>query len=321
MDPFPGQSLTVRGSLPVPLTSLVGRERAIAEIAAALRGQARLLTLTGPGGAGKTRLAVAAASAVAGDFPSGVCYVPLDAIGDPRLVAQTIAHLLGVREAGGDSIAARLASALRERRLLLVLDNFEQVVEAAQLVSDLLAACVHLKILVTSRVRLRISGERERPVPPLGLRGTGRTGMPQRVAHSDAVQLFVERAQAVREDLVFTADHVAAVETICQRLDGLPLAIELAAARVNVLSPTDLLARLERRLPLLTGGPRDAPARLRTMRDAIAWSYDMLTGEEQALFRRLCVFAGGFTLDAAEAVTDAGQPLSVADGSSLPLST
>jgi excisionase family DNA binding protein len=303
---LPGQSLAVRGSLPVALSPLVGREREIAALAAALRGSDRLLTLTGPGGVGKTRLAVAAATAVAGDLPDGVCYVPLSAIGDPRLVAQTIAHVLGVGEGGGEWIEARLESTLREQQLLLVLDNFEQVVEAAPLVADLIAACPHLKVLVTSRVRLRISGERERLVPPLGLTTPDAPASAGGVAQSEAVRLFVERARAVREDLDFTAEHAAAVAAICHRLDGLPLAIELAAARVNVLPPPELLARLERRLPLLTGGPRDAPARLQTMRAAIAWSYDLLTTQEQALFRRLAVFVSGCTLAAAEAVAGVG---------------
>ncbi|MBA2518214.1 MAG: helix-turn-helix domain-containing protein, partial [Chloroflexia bacterium] len=320
LDQFPGYPLAVRGSLPAPLTSLVGREREITALAAALRGRDRLLTLTGPGGVGKTRLAVAAASAVAGDLPGGVCYVALGAIGDPRLVAPTIAQVLGVREAGRESIEARLESAMGEQRLLLVLDNFEQVVEAAPLVAALLAACPHLTVLVTSRVRLRISGERERPVPPLALAAPDAQAATGGVAQSDAVRLFVERAHAVRQDLVFTAEQATAVEAICQRLDGLPLAIELAAARVNVLPPTDLLARLVRMLPLLTGGPRDAPARLRTMRGAIAWSYDLLTGDERAFFHRLAVFAGGFTLDAAEAVAGAGTPLRVQGVPGTPVS-
>jgi predicted ATPase/DNA-binding CsgD family transcriptional regulator len=314
-DQIPVQPMVARGSLPTPLTSLVGREREIVALAADLRGLDRLLTLTGPGGVGKTRLAVAAAATVARDVPDGVCYVPLGSISDSRLVAQAIAHALDVREAGGESFEARIESALRDRGLLLVLDNFEQVIEAAPLVADLLAACPNLKVLVTSRVRLRISGERERPVPPLrvGSRESevgGEIARPElrpstfdlRPPTSPAVQLFVERALAVREDLDLTVEHAAAVEAICQRLDGLPLAIELAAARVNVLPPTDMLARLERRLPLLTGGPRDAPARLRTMRDAIAWSFDLLDEAERALFRRLAVFVGGFTLGAAEYV-------------------
>jgi non-specific serine/threonine protein kinase len=310
VEQIPEQPLAVRGLLPASLTSLVGREREIATLVAAVREGERLLTLTGPGGIGKTRLAVAAAAAVAGDMPDAVCYVALGAITDPRLVAQTVAHALGVSEAGGEPIEARIEARLRDRRLLLVLDNFEQVVEAALLVSDLLASCPHLQILVTSRVRLRISGERERPVLPLGLAGPESATSAGGVAESDAVRLFVERALAVREGIDVTSDP-GVLAAICQRLDGLPLAIELAAARVKVLPPADLLARLEQRLPLLTGGPRDAPVRLRTMRDAIAWSYDLLTDDEQALFRRLAVFVGGFTLDALDALdafADLGMP-------------
>jgi non-specific serine/threonine protein kinase len=308
-DLFTGQPRAVRDLLPGPLTSIVGREREIAALVSALRGPGRLLTLTGPGGVGKSRLAVVAASAVANEFPNGIRYVALGAITEWHLVAQTIADVLGVREVGGVPLDVRLGETLREQRLLLVLDNFEQVVDAAPLVTALLTACSHLKVLVTSRVRLRISGERERPVLPLGLAAADAQVTVGGVAQSDAAQLFIERAHAVREDFVFTPDHAVAVEAICQRLDGLPLAIELAAARISVLSPVDLLARMERRLPLLTGGPRDAPARLRTMFDAIAWSYDLLTSDERTLFRRLAVFAGGFTLDAAEAIAGTGLPL------------
>ncbi len=293
----------IKDSLPVPLTSLVGRDREIAALAAALRGRDRLLTLTGPGGVGKTRLAMAAAIAVADEFPDGVGFVALGAIGAPRLVPQTIAHVLGVHEAGEESIATRLESALRDRQVLLVLDNFEHLIEAAPLVSALLAACPYLKVLVTSRVRLRISGERESPVPPLDVESSPRPAVES--TPSPAGELFIERARAVWEDHDFTADQTT-IEAICRRLDGLPLAIELAAARINVLPPSDLLARLEQRLPLLTGGPRDAPARLRTMRDAIAWSYDLLRDDEQALFRRLAVFVDDFTLETAEAVGGEG---------------
>ena len=276
----PGQPMAARSALPIPLTSLVGREREIEAVTAALRGPYRLVTLTGPGGVGKTRLAAAVAADVAGDF-ANVSYVALASITDPGLVAQAIASVLGVREAGGEAIEDRLVSALRERHLLLVLDNFEQVVEAAPLLAALLSASPHVKILVTSRVRLRITGEREYPVPPLDLMAPDAPASTNGATHSESVRLFIERAHAVRKDFAFTAEHAAAVRAICQRLDGLPLAIELAAARVNVLPPAGLLARLERRLPLLTLGPRDAPARLQTMRDAIAWSYDLLTAEEQ----------------------------------------
>lgn len=290
-------------ALPTPLTSLVGRERELAALLALLgAAETRLVTLTGAGGIGKTRLAIAVAERLAGDFADGVWFVGLAPVTDPTLVASCIAQILGVREAGREPLVDRLQAFLREKHLLLVLDNFEQVVEAAPLVTDLLWACSAVKVLVTSRVRLRVSGEHEFVAPPLGLAEPDAPTTSESVRASEAVLLFVARAQAVREDFALTAENAAAVARICQRLDGLPLAIELAAPRIKVLPPKALLARLEPQLPLLTGGGRDAPARQRTMRDAIAWSYDLLTAPEQTLFRRLAVFVGGFSLEAAEAV-------------------
>jgi non-specific serine/threonine protein kinase len=238
-------------------------------------------------------------------FPDGVLFVALAPIADPALVASAIGQAAGVREAGTDLLADRIKAVLRDDRHLLVIDNFEHVLEAAPLVADLLGACPGLTVLCTSRVRLRISGEHEHAVPPLGLAAMDGPMPVDAVAAAAAVQLFVARAQAVRADFELTPENAPMVAAICRRVDGLPLAIELAAARIKVLPPPALLDRLDRRMPLLTDGSRDQPPRLRAMRDAIAWSYDLLAPEEQALFRSLAVFAGGFTLEAAEATGSA----------------
>jgi predicted ATPase/transcriptional regulator with XRE-family HTH domain len=295
-------------ALPVPPTGLIGREREVATACALLRrtddGTAtRLLTLTGPGGVGKTRLALAIAADLGVDYTDGVAWVDLAPLRDPTAFTPTLARVLAVRDGGDRPLIEMLAVALTGRHVLLVLDNCEHLLPAMSAVGELLASCPRLAVLTTSRARLRLRGERELPVEPLSVPRAGEAGVTPlatltRVA---AVQLFIERATETAPEFTITGENAAAVAGICRRLEGLPLALELAAARAKVLAPAILLARLEQRLPLLSGGPRDAPNRQRTMRDAIAWSHDLLSPEEQALFRRLAVFAGGFTLEAAAA--------------------
>jgi len=297
-------------NLPAPVDALIGREREVAEVRQLL-ATARLVTMTGPGGVGKTRLALAVAGDLAAAVPDGICFVDLASIRDPSLVVPAIARALGVSDTGRQPQVEVLAAAVRDKRLLLLLDNFEQVAEAAPSLANLLRACPALKAVVTSRVRLRLRGEQEYPVAPLGLVEQVARASVTDVAQSEAGRLFAGRAREARPDFALTPENAVAVAAICRRLDGLPLAIELAAARAKVLPPASLLARLERRLPLLTGGGHDLPKRQRTMRDAIAWSHDLLSPEEHAQFRRLSVFVGGSTLEAAEAVADLGGDVGV----------
>jgi predicted ATPase/DNA-binding XRE family transcriptional regulator len=291
--------------LPRPLTSLYGRTRELADLIALLRQDAaRLVTVTGPGGSGKTRLALEVGARLEAESAERVVFVDLSPLRDAALVILAIARALGVRERAGQPLVETLASALASVRVVIVLDNCEHVLAAASDVAAVLARCPRVAILATSREPLRVRGERRFPLQPLRLSGDDLPEI-QELARVPAVALFTERAQAVDSGFALTEENAAAVAAICRRLDGLPLAIELAAARVPLLAPNALLARLERTLPLLTGGARDLPPRQRTLRDAIAWSYDLLSPEEQALFRRMSVFVGGCTLEAVEAVTGA----------------
>jgi predicted ATPase/class 3 adenylate cyclase/Tfp pilus assembly protein PilF len=316
-------------NVPQPGTPLVGREREVAFARAlfglSLTGEerqmlgteppepARLLTLSGPGGAGKTRLASHLATQIGVEFGDGVVFVPLAELTSPALVPGEILGILDLGEKTGDAPLALIKEHLRDRHLLLVLDNFEQVMDAAELVAELLISAPRLHVLVTSRERLNLRGEHELPLPPLALPELPRLAPTENsetqallaveaIERSDAVRLFVQRAQSIQPGFAITVDNARAVAAICSRLDGLPLAIELAAARLRLLSPQALLERFDHRLDVLSRGPRDLPARQKTMRDTIAWSYELLDPAEQRLFARLSIFAGGAAVEAVEAV-------------------
>ena len=311
-------------NIPLQLASFVGREREIAEVRRLL-DSSRLLTLTGPGGAGKTRLALRVASQVAGEYRDGVYFVNLSPITDPGLVAPTIGQALNVKDMTSRPLVEALLAYLQDKEILLLLDNFEQVSSAAPVVVDMLLSALDVKVLVTSREPLHVAGEQQFLVPPLALPPIDVSGSApalaadqpvSRLAEYEAVELFTARARAVRSDFELTSENALAVAQICHRLDGLPLALELAAARIRFLSPQAILERLDRRLRLLTGGAVDLPARHRTLSAAIEWSYDLLTAPEKKLFRRLAVFQGRRTLDALEAVCnyDGSLELDMLDG-------
>jgi predicted ATPase/class 3 adenylate cyclase len=297
-------------NLPVQTTEFIGRVDEVEEIVENLCNRSiRLLTLTGPGGTGKTRLSQEAATEMLEYFPDGVFFIPLAPISDPELVPTTIARTIGVREGGGLPPLENLKSYLKDKHLLMLLDNFEQVMDATVIVSELLATAPDLKLIITSRIALQIRGEQEFPVPPLDVPGTNVVF--EEIASIECVQMFVALAQAANPRFEFSRENATSVAEICRRLDGLPLAIEIAAARSRMLSPQAMLKRLDESLKLLIGGPKDLPLRQQTLRGAIDWSYDLLEYADRTLFARLGIFVGGFTLEAAEAVCNPNDHLDV----------
>lgn len=304
---------TFKHNLPAQLTSFVGREREIAKVKRLL-GTTRLLTLTGPPGTGKTRLGLRVAAEVLDQFADGAYFVELAPISDPALVANTIAQLFGVRETTGQPLLNTLKNYLREKRLFLLLDNFEQVIDAAPLVGELLSASTGVQALVTSREALRVYGEQEYTVPPLAVPDPSHTESLRMMSRYEAVELFCLRAGSVKPDFTLTEENAPFISEICLRLDGLPLAIELAAARSKLLTPESMCARLESRLLALSGGARDLPARMQTLRAAIDWSYDLLDPAEKTLFARLAVFQGGRSVEAVEAVCSHDLAIDVLEG-------
>jgi len=304
----------VVGNLPAPPTPIVGRERELADVSALLAQDAvRLVTLTGPGGTGKTRLSLEVGHALRPRFPHGVYFVDLAPITDPGLVASTIAHTMGIREGGDQPVFDNLKEYLAGRQICLILDNLEQVISAAPVVAGLLGTAARVKALATSRIPLQIRGEREYPVDTLRVPPPGVESV-EELAEYEAVRFFVRQAQAARPSFELADDNAAAVAGICRRLDGLPLALEIAAARVRMLPPPALLKRLDQSMKLLVGGAADLPTRQQTVRNAVDWSYTLLTPEEQLLFARLGVFVGGFTLESAEAVCNPDGALDVFGG-------
>jgi predicted ATPase/DNA-binding CsgD family transcriptional regulator len=312
-----GNSHIYAQKMPVSLTRLIGREK---ELQAAYdrlsRSEVQLLTLTGLPGVGKTLLALTLGELTLEEFAEGVCFVSLASISDPDQVISTIICTLGLRESRGYSPFEQLVDYLRDKQLLLLLDNFEHLLPAASMLSELLLTCPQLKLLVTSRATLHVQGEYEFAVPPLAIPNLQSLPAHESLSQIEAVELFVQCAEAHKPGFTLTEDNATVIAEICVRLEGLPLAIELAAALCKLLSLEELLSRLEHRLVVLTGGKQDAPIRQQTLRDTIAWSYDLLSVEKQMLFAYLSVFEGDFTLDAAEAVVAAvgGLPGSVLEG-------
>jgi predicted ATPase len=306
--PVSARSSRVQPSLPVPPTSLIGRARDVDMVCTLLqRADVRVLTLTGPPGVGKTRLALRVTEDLHATFADGVRFIGLAPMHDPGLVLVLIAQGLGLTETGSQTVEEQLKEYLREQQMLLVLDNFEQVLAAGPRIAELVQAASRLKVLITSRAVLHVYGEHEYTVPPLELPDLANLPPTPTLLACASVALFIARAQAVMPGFAPTSGHLATIAEICARLDGLPLAIELAAARSKVLTPSAMLARLTSRLTLLTGGARDLPARQQTLRDAITWSYELLDAHEQRLFAQLAVFIGGCTLEAAEAVCTSGE--------------